>query len=148
MSREAGVFSSDPFRYHSLATRTYWRSAFGSEPAFGSTTIAPYIPFEMWASTGFVPHWSMNTPGSFRREAAGERFARGHVDEGHLRCDAGGMEVDRVGDRRVVRQRHADDRLALADVDHRSRNLFPEAPRHVADSRGDRDDLVLERQAH
>ena len=31
----------------------------------GSTTIAPYIPFAMCISTGFVPQWYMKTPGSF-----------------------------------------------------------------------------------
>ena len=30
----------------------------------GSTTIAPYIPFAMCISTGFVPQWYMKTPGS------------------------------------------------------------------------------------
>jgi len=29
----------------------------------GSTTIAPYMPFAMCASTGFVPQWYMKTPG-------------------------------------------------------------------------------------
>ena len=38
---------------------------FGSTPAGGSTTIAPYMPFAMCASTGFVPQWYMNTPASF-----------------------------------------------------------------------------------
>ena len=45
-------------RYHSLATRTYSLSAFGSGFA-GSTTIAPYMPLAMWASTGLVPQWYM-----------------------------------------------------------------------------------------
>jgi hypothetical protein len=49
--------------YHSLATRTYSLSAAG-RPSFGSTTIAPYMPFAMCASTGFVPQWYMKTPGS------------------------------------------------------------------------------------
>ena len=30
----------------------------------GSTTIAPYIPFAMCASTGLVPQWYMKTPGA------------------------------------------------------------------------------------
>jgi hypothetical protein len=29
----------------------------------GSTTIAPYMPFAMCASTGFVPQWYVKTPG-------------------------------------------------------------------------------------
>ena len=53
-----------PFRYHSLATSTYSRSAFGRAFA-GLTTIAPYMPLAMCARTGFVPQWYMNTPGSF-----------------------------------------------------------------------------------
>ena len=50
-------------RYHSLATSTYERSAFGSGVA-GSTTIAPYMPLAMCIRTGLVPQWYMNTPGS------------------------------------------------------------------------------------
>ena len=38
-------------------------STFGSGLA-GSTTIAPYMPLAMCASTGFVPQWYMKTPGS------------------------------------------------------------------------------------
>jgi hypothetical protein len=34
-------------RYHSLATRTYSLSAFGSGLEAGLTTIAPYMPFAM-----------------------------------------------------------------------------------------------------
>jgi hypothetical protein len=30
----------------------------------GSTMIAPYIPVAMCMSTGFVPQWIMNAPGS------------------------------------------------------------------------------------
>ena len=52
-----------PFRYHSLATSTYSLST-GGRPSFGCTTMAPYIPLAMWASTGFVPQWYMKTPGS------------------------------------------------------------------------------------
>src|ERR671919_782975 len=52
-----------PFRYHSLATSAYSLSAAGM--SFGRTTIAPYMPFAMCASTGFVPQWYMKTPGSF-----------------------------------------------------------------------------------
>src|SRR5262245_54392904 len=63
MSSEAGSSSPGVERYHSLATSTYSRSAAGSG-VFGSTTIAPYMPFAMWASTGFVPQWYMKTPGS------------------------------------------------------------------------------------
>jgi hypothetical protein len=44
------------------------RAAFGSTPGFGSTTIAPYMPFAMCIRTGFVPQWYMNTPGSFARK--------------------------------------------------------------------------------
>src|SRR6185503_18664241 len=53
-----------PFRYHSLATRTYSLSTFGSGFFVGETTIAPYIPLAMCASTGLVPQWYMKTPGS------------------------------------------------------------------------------------
>src|SRR5215218_6038789 len=42
------------FMYHSLATSTYSWSTFGSA-FFGLTTMAPYIPLAMCASTGFVP---------------------------------------------------------------------------------------------
>src|SRR4051794_26285440 len=64
MSNEAGAFRPGVLRYHSLETRTYSRSAWGSGVA-GSTTIAPYMPFAMCISTGLVPQWYMNTPGSF-----------------------------------------------------------------------------------
>jgi hypothetical protein len=64
MSRPAGCVSPGAFRYHSLETSTYSRSAGGSTLALGSTTIAPYIPFAMCARTGFVPQWYMYTPGS------------------------------------------------------------------------------------
>src|SRR5215211_7281389 len=63
MSSDAGFVIPSPFRYHSLATSTYSLSA-GGRPSFGSTTIAPYIPFAMWARTGLVPQWYMKTPGS------------------------------------------------------------------------------------
>jgi hypothetical protein len=58
MLNEAGCFRPSPFRYHSLATSTYSLSAFGSG-FLGLTTIAPYIPLAMCASTGFVPQWYM-----------------------------------------------------------------------------------------
>ena len=58
MSSEAGLSMPSPFMYHSLATSTYSLSTGGS-PAFGVTTIAPYMPFAMCASTGFVPQWYM-----------------------------------------------------------------------------------------
>ena len=64
MSRLAGSSRPSLARYHSLATSTYSWSTFGSGFA-GLTTIAPYIPFAMCASTGFVPQWYMKTPGSF-----------------------------------------------------------------------------------
>jgi hypothetical protein len=64
MSNEAGFSRPGLDRYHSLETRTYSWSAFGSAAA-GSTMIAPYIPFAMCISTGFVPQWYMKTPGSF-----------------------------------------------------------------------------------
>src|SRR3954451_7659749 len=63
MSNWAGVVSPSLVMYHSLATSTYERSALGSGVA-GSTTIAPYMPFAMCISTGLVPQWYMNTPGS------------------------------------------------------------------------------------
>src|SRR4029453_9735516 len=63
MSRAPGSSRPGPFRYPSLATSTYWWSA-GGKAAFGSTTIAPYMPLAMCASTGFVPQWYMKTPGS------------------------------------------------------------------------------------
>src|SRR5262245_5195213 len=68
MSSAAGVPSPGAPRYHSDATRTYCLSAFGSTPALGSTTMAPYMPLAMCASTGFVPQWYMNTPGSLTRK--------------------------------------------------------------------------------
>ena len=58
MLSEAGCERPSPFMYHSLATRTYSLSTFGSGFA-GLTTIAPYIPLAMCASTGFVPQWYM-----------------------------------------------------------------------------------------
>ena len=58
MLRLAGCWIPSLSRYHSLATSTYSLSALGSGFA-GSTTIAPYMPFAMWASTGFVPQWYM-----------------------------------------------------------------------------------------
>jgi hypothetical protein len=64
MSRPAACFRPSLPRYHSLATSTYCRSAAASVPAAGSTTIAPYIPFAMCASTGFVPQWYTKTPGA------------------------------------------------------------------------------------
>src|SRR5262245_27176491 len=64
MSSAAGSLSPGPFRYHSLETSTYWWSTLGRMPSLGSTTIGPYIPFAMCSSTGFVPQWYMNTPGS------------------------------------------------------------------------------------
>ena len=63
ISSDAGVEMPSPFMYHSLPTRTYSLSTGGS-PAFGSTTMAPYMPLAMCASTGFVPQWYMKTPGS------------------------------------------------------------------------------------
>jgi hypothetical protein len=63
MSSWAGCVSPLRLRYHSLAVSTYCLSACGSG-FFGSTTIAPYMPFAMCISTGFVPQWYMNTPGS------------------------------------------------------------------------------------
>jgi hypothetical protein len=39
----------------------------GRTPAFGSTTIAPYMPLAMCISTGLVPQWYMKTPASFAR---------------------------------------------------------------------------------
>src|SRR5688500_10362702 len=63
MSRLAGWSMPSPFRYHSLATSTYSLSACGSGFA-GCTTIAPYMPLAMCASTGLVPQWYMKTPGS------------------------------------------------------------------------------------
>jgi hypothetical protein len=59
MSREAGSSRPGPFRYHSLETSTYSWCDGSSVPAGGSTTMAPYIPFAMCASTGFVPQWYM-----------------------------------------------------------------------------------------
>src|SRR5215218_3121397 len=64
MSSDAGCVTPSPSMYHSLATSTYSWSAFGRGLA-GSTTIAPYIPLAMCASTGLVPQWYMKTPGSF-----------------------------------------------------------------------------------
>ena len=58
MSSAAGLSRPGLERYHSLETRTYSWSTGGSA-AFGSTTIAPYMPLEMCASTGFVPQWYM-----------------------------------------------------------------------------------------
>ena len=63
MSSEAGSAIPSPFRYHSLPTSTYSLSTGGSA-SFGWTTIAPYMPFAMCASTGLVPQWYMKTPGS------------------------------------------------------------------------------------
>ena len=60
----AGLPVPGALRYHSLATNTYDLAA-GASGVFGSTTIAPYMPFAMCASTGFVPQWYMKTPGSF-----------------------------------------------------------------------------------
>ena len=62
-SNDAGSEIPSPFRYHSEPTSTYSLSTFGSGFA-GWTTIAPYIPFAMCASTGLVPQWYMKTPGS------------------------------------------------------------------------------------
>src|SRR5262249_49367239 len=49
-------------RYHSLDTSTYCFCAGGM--FFGSTTIAPYIPFAMCMNAGAVPQWYMKTPGT------------------------------------------------------------------------------------
>src|SRR5215211_4720183 len=53
-----GCESPSLFMYHSLATSTYSWSTFGSA-FFGLTTMAPYIPLAICASTGFVPQWYM-----------------------------------------------------------------------------------------
>ena len=79
--------------------------------------IAPYMPLEMCASTGLVPQWYMNTPGSLARERVRHRLARLHVDEVDVGRHASCMEVDGVGDRAVVGERDST-LLALADVDH------------------------------
>src|SRR5215211_6963173 len=101
MSSDAGSLMPSPFRYHSLATRTYWLSAFGM--LFGSTTIAPYMPLAMCASTGFVPR------------------------------DAGRVEIDGVRDRAAVRQRHLHDLALADVHDGARSAVAVERPRAVAD---------------
>ena len=85
------------------------------------------MPFAMCASTGFVPQWYMKTPGSLALNRNVNDSPGIDVDEREVRGDARGVEVDRVGDGAVVRQRHLD-RLALAGVDDGPGSAALEAP--------------------
>ena len=81
-------------------------------------------------------------------EAEGERVAGGDVPEGDVRGDPRRVEVDRVGDRAAVRQRHLDG-LALAHVDDGAGSAVPvERPGVVLHARRDLDDHVLQRHLH
>jgi hypothetical protein len=108
--------------------------------------MAPYIPFAMCMSTGFVPQWYMEDAWVGRPELEREGLARIDVAERNVRCDPRGVEVDRVRDRSAVRQRHLD-QLALADVQDRARrSVAAERPRVVLDARRDLDGHVLQCQ--
>ena len=76
-------------------------------------------------------------------ERVADRLAREDVGEVLVRSDARGMEVDRMRDRSLVRQRHMDE-LPLADVDDRPRRATGPRPGGVPDAGSDRDRHVLE----
>ena len=59
MSSDAGCVMPSPFRYHSLRDEDVLAVGRRQAASPGSTTIAPYIPFAMCASTGLVPQWYM-----------------------------------------------------------------------------------------
>ena len=96
--------------------------------ADGSTTIAPYMPLAMCASTGGVPQWYMKTPGSLAVKLEREALARLDVLERPVRGDARGVEVDRVRDRAVVASASTCTRCALPHVDHGPRRAAGERP--------------------
>ena len=147
MSSEAGSLIPSPFRYHSLATSTYSLSTGGS--AFvGATTIAPYMPLAMWASTGLVPQWYMKTPGSLALKRKVKDSPGMTSRKASFGRDPGRVEVDRVRDRAAVRERHLDG-LALANVHDRAGGAVAvEGPGVVLDAGGDLDGDVLEGHVH
>ena len=94
-----------------------------------------------------MPQWYMNTPASLARKRVADRLAGIDVPEGLVRGDPGGVEVDRVRDRAVVRQRDLHE-LALPHVDHGPRRATGPGPGAVLDARSDLDDAVGQRQVH
>ena len=124
-------------------TRTTLLSTFGMPP-FGSTMIAPYMPFAMCASTGAVPQWYMKAPGVLRAEAEVHRLLRIDGRERDVRRDVGGVEVDRVRDRAAVDERDVD-HLALRHVHHGSGSGAVERPARVVDARSDVEHAILQR---
>ena len=113
----------------------------------GSTTIAPYMPFAMCISTGFVPQWYMKTPGSLALKRKVNDSPGIDVDERLVGSDPRRVEVDRVGDGAVVRERHLD-RLALPRVHDGPGRAALEAPRRVLDAGRDLDRDVLQHHVH
>ena len=119
-------------------------SAFGSGFA-GSTTIAPYIPFAMCASTGLVPQWYMKTPGSFALKrnvndspGATSRNATFGAIRAAWKSIECGIEPPFVSVISTV--------WPCADVDDRAgRAVAVERPGVVLDARRDLDDHVLQR---
>src|SRR4029450_6798949 len=147
MFRLAGLLIPSPSRYHSLATRTYSLSAFGSA-CLGWTTIAPYIPFAICARTGFVPQWYMKTPGSL----ALNRKVNDCPGMTSLNATLGAMRAAWKSIECGIKPpfvRVISNGLALPNVNDRPRRAVPiERPCVVADARRDLDRHVVQRHVH
>ena len=76
-----------------------------------------------------------------------ERLTGSHVDEGQVRSDPRCMEVDRVGDGSIVRERHLHG-LSLPCVHDRAGRTALESPRVVLHARCDLDRHILEDHVH
>ena len=111
MSSEAGSATPSPFRYHSLATRTYSLVGLRQRRRRVDDDRAVHAVRDVREHRlrAAVVH---EDAGVARLEAERERLAGRDVAERDVRRDARGVEVDRVRDRAAVRQRHLD-RLAL-----------------------------------
>ena len=136
-----------PFRYHSLATRTYSLSTAGSAFLRLDDDRAVHAVGDVGQHRlgAAVVHEDAGIVGL---EAEGEGLARRDVLERLVRRDAGGVEVDRVRDRAAVRERHLDG-LTLANVHDRAGGAVAvERPRVVLDTGGDLDRHVLEGHVH
>ena len=147
MSSEAGSLMPSPFRYHSLATRTYSLST-GRQTFLrldDDRAVHPVRDVRQHGLRAAVVHEDARVA---RLEAEGEGLARRDVLESLVRRDPRRVEVDRVRDRATVRERHLD-RLALANVHDRAGGAVAvEGPGVVLDTGSDLDRDVLQGHVH
>ena len=143
MSSEAGVETPSPFRYHSLATRTYSLVGLRKRRRWvdDERPVHPVRDVREHGLRAAVVHEDTRVG---RLEAERERVAGRYVPEREVRCDPRRVEVDRVRDRAAVRQRHLDG-LALPHVEDRPWGAVAvERPGVVLHPGRDLDDHVLQ----